>query len=84
MKKFFSMDGSFTIFTVVGLIFVCSNFFISYPPLILIGLFIGHIPNTKKSIHNYKITHKLDSNLILNGLIIISLLIILLLELFIF
>ena len=81
MKKFFSMDDTFNIFKLIGIIIIISNFFIKEPMLIMIGLLIAWIPDINKGIINYKNTAKINSTLVVNGIILICLIIMLTLKL---
>lgn len=82
MKKFFSMDGKFTIFTVVGLMFLISYLFFYNPIFLQLGVLIAWIPDINKSLANYKNTGKVDFTLVLTGIILASTIIVLAVNLF--
>lgn len=72
MGKFFSSDGKFNIFFVIGLILIISDFFYSKYPIALIGLLIGSIPETKNAINDYKETGRLSVYLAVQGFVFIT------------
>ncbi|WP_195930808.1 MULTISPECIES: hypothetical protein [unclassified Clostridium] len=72
MKKFFSSEGKFNIFFVVGLILIISGFFYTKYPISLIGLLIAFIPETKNTINHYKETGKISSYLVVEVLLFIT------------
>ena len=72
MENFFSSNGKFNIFFVIGLILIISDFFYSKYPIVLIGLLIGSIPETKNAINNYKETGKLSFYLAVQGFVFIT------------
>ncbi|MGL4912898.1 MAG: hypothetical protein ACRC3Y_10780 [Romboutsia sp.] len=72
MKRFFSSEGKFNIFLVIGLVLIIAGFFYTKYPIDLIGLLIAFIPETKKSIRLYKKTGKINSYLVVEVLLFIT------------
>ena len=68
LKKFFSSEGKFNIF------FVIAGFFYTKYPISLIGLLIAFIPETKNSVKYYKETRKINSYLIVEIVVFITIL----------
>lgn len=72
LKKFFSSEGKFNIFFVIGLILIISGFFYTKYPISLIGLLIAFIPETKNSVKHYKETRRINSYLIVEIVVFIT------------
>ena len=72
MKNFFSFQGRFNIFFVVGALFVVSSFFYTEYPINLIGLMILFIPETKTAIELYKQNGKISVFLVLETILLLT------------
>ena len=72
LKKFFSYEDRFNIFSVIGLILIIAGFFYTKYPIYLIGFLIAFIPETKKSINSYKETNKISFYLISQIIVFIT------------
>ncbi|MBQ8997684.1 MAG: hypothetical protein IJ086_03190 [Clostridium sp.] len=72
MEKFFSSEGKFNIFFIIGLILIIASFFYTKYPISLIGLLIAFIPETKNAIKYYKETGKINSYLVVEIVLFIT------------
>lgn len=72
MKNFFSFEGRFNIFFVVGALFVICSFFYKEYPINLVGLMILFIPETKTAIELYKKNGKISTFLVLEAILLLT------------
>lgn len=83
MKNFFSLNSTFNIFTLAGILIILSSFFIKATissAIVLIGVLISWIPSTYQSFKEYKQSGKPNSILILSLVMTIIIFIMLAIE----
>lgn len=77
MKKFFAMNGRFTIFTLIGFLIACSYLLFQNIIILITGVLVSWIPDIKQSITTYKNEGYINFTLVFTAILLVYLLIVL-------